>query len=337
MKNNNHECHGSSEFFGRLTPQELADVLELTPQSIYKQSKTQNITLSASATGRRTIPPHSARQILTERGFAFPQQVVSFQIVKGGSGKTTLAFGVATRAQEYGARVLVIDLDKQGNLTYALGVKDSSLITLADIVAPQSSYSIEDAIINIDEYLDLVPSSLENTRLDIELNNNHSLNPEKALFNILKNVRSNYDLIILDCPPDLDAVTSMATLSSDVIIIPVMPDAFNADGLTYTVRELERFKDNYDKAKSIEHYIVLNNFDARLNLSLAYLRDLAMKYPGNFLVDNPIRSDATVKRAIQENKPFSAFPKRTTIREDIDRLTRKILRINQFIANRQAA
>ena len=109
---------------GFLTPAELAEVLGgITIHGVYKALKAHNIQSSSTSTRRKKIPPLGVRKFLTERGFKYPNINVSFQIVKGGVGKTSLSYALALRASHYGARVLVIDLDQQGNLSRSFNVE----------------------------------------------------------------------------------------------------------------------------------------------------------------------------------------------------------------------
>src|SRR6478735_9525944 len=106
-----------------ITPTDIANLLGgVSLQAVYKQMRTQGIDSLAASNRRRLIAPRGVRQLLETKGFTFPKQNVSFQIVKGGVGKTSLSYALATRASHYGARVLAIDFDQQGNLTRSFNV-----------------------------------------------------------------------------------------------------------------------------------------------------------------------------------------------------------------------
>src|ERR1700690_3413651 len=123
MNNETTSVAPSSSSNGILTPPELMDLLGgITIQGVYKALRTHQIATELASTRRRIVHPTGIRKLLTERGFVFPRQNISFQIVKGGTGKTSLSFALALRASHYGARVLAIDFDQQGNMTRSFNV-----------------------------------------------------------------------------------------------------------------------------------------------------------------------------------------------------------------------
>ena len=100
-------------------------------------------------------------------GFKYPNAIISFQIVKGGVGKTSLSFCLAVRASHYGARVLAIDLDQQGNLTRSFNVEASDKPVWLNLF--RDKVPVENAIVELSDNLHLIPSNLNNSRLDTEL------------------------------------------------------------------------------------------------------------------------------------------------------------------------
>ena len=158
----------SQQITGNLTPADLANLFgNITVHGIYKQIKKEQIPIKTNNSKRKQIPPLGVRKFLLNKGFIYPQQNISFQIVKGGVGKTSLSYSLAIRATHYGAKVLLIDLDQQGNLTRSLVLDTKDNKVFLDIV--RDNFPIENTIIQINENLDLLPSNLNNSRLDLEL------------------------------------------------------------------------------------------------------------------------------------------------------------------------
>lgn len=308
-----------------LTPTDLADILGgITVQAIYKTLKSHNIPTETSPTKRKLISPTGVRKILEERGFKYPNQIISFQIVKGGVGKTSLSYSLATRAAHYGAKVLAIDIDQQGNLTRSFGVDARDNPVWLNIY--RDNVSVSKAIVNVSEGLDLIPSNLNNSRLDVELTQS-SANLKDLIKDKIAPIRDNYDLIIIDCPPAINKINTAVTCASDVVIIPINPDPYAMDGLDFTISEITRIKKDFKV--NFDYKIVWNRFDQRERLGTIYMHELASnKDYMEKLIPVVIRTDASLKNAVFDQK--SVFELRGFIKEDIDRLTREILGINAW-------
>ena len=147
-----------------ITQPDLAAALGIRNQAI--AMKAGRLLLEGFRVGNRTAySPSAVRKFLEDRNFRYPNQVLSFQMLKGGSTKTSSAFNLAVRLNQYGARVLVIDSDSQGNLTSALGHQ----ITGEDIVlyhVLSGNASLEEATRQVNEGLDLIPSDFDNSGID---------------------------------------------------------------------------------------------------------------------------------------------------------------------------
>ncbi|WP_274383123.1 ParA family protein [Piscirickettsia salmonis] len=104
--------------------------------------------------------------------------------------------------------------------------------------------SIEDAIVSVNEMIDIIPSNLNNSRLDIELTQSAS-NLKDMIRDMLKSVRNNYDLVIIDCPPAINKINTAATCGSDTVIVPINPDPYAMDGLEFTLAELKKIRKEF--------------------------------------------------------------------------------------------
>lgn len=313
---------------GFLTPSELTDLLgSITIQGVYKILKTHNIDSSASATKRRKINPLGVRKLLEERGFVYPRKNLSFQIVKGGVGKTSLSYALGLRASHYGARVLLVDFDQQGNLTRSFNVDARNSPVWLNVV--RDSVSVEKAIIPLSETLSLLPSSLNNSRLDIELTQSNP-NLRDTIKDKISGIRDNFDLVIFDCPPAINKISLSATCASDIIVIPITPDPYAMDGLDFTLSEIGRIKKEF-KLK-IDTKIVWNRYDARERLGAVYMHSLAKDEDKiKCVMPVVIRVDTSLKNSIFDATSIFEFTKKPNIREDLDQFAREMLGINQFM------
>lgn len=308
-----------------LTPREIGACLGgMTIQGVYKILKTHGIDTTVTGSNRRLIPSIGVRKLLESRGFEYPKLNLSFQIVKGGVGKTSLSFSLAVRANHYGTKILLIDFDQQGNLTRSFDVEAREKAVWLNII--RDSVKMENAIVNVYDGLDLIPSNLNNSRLDVELTQSSS-NLKDMIKDYLAPIRVNYDLVIMDCPPAINKINTAVTCASDLIIIPINPDPYAMDGLEFTLAELNRIKREFKL--TFDYRIAWNRYDARERLGAIYMHEIA-KQEDRFAKILPvvIRSDTSLKNAVFDSKSVFELPRKAQIREDIDQFALEILGLN---------
>lgn len=301
---------------------EAADVFGVTAQALHNQIKRKNLAHQKSK-NRVYFSHNTARELLNLK---FEPQINAFQIVKGGTGKTSLCLAIGVRASLYGARTLLVDLDQQGNLTKACRVQTHNVPIMIEII--NQDLPIEDGIIQVCEGLDILPSRIENALLDSNLMLKR-LPLDRIYKEMLEPLKDKYDLILIDCPPALGSSVTAATLASNRIISPVTPSEFSLEGLEITYGELK----NIEKSFKVNLNIcpVLNEFDARTSLSNDTLR---------FLMTSKKYNETLMRTVIRKNQEFenvltkgiSIFDSLTsnTAKEDIDLLTRELLKIGEF-------
>jgi len=318
----------TKEANGCLTPMDLTGILGgITVHGVYKSLKANHIDVITTKSRRKKIPPLGVRKLLLEKGFQYPHENISFQIVKGGVGKTSLSYALGLRASHYGAKVLLVDLDQQGNLTRSFKIEARDCPVWLNIF--RDGVSIEKAVIKLTDTLDLVPSNLNNSRLDLELSQ-ATPNLKDMIRDVLSPIRNNYDLVIFDCPPAINKINLSATCASDTVIIPVNPDPYAMDGLDFTLAELRRIRQDF-KLK-FDYKIVWNRYDARERLGAICMHDLAKDEAKiNHVLPVVIRVDASLKNSIFDAVSLFDLPRRSAAREDIDQFAKEILGINNWI------
>lgn len=317
---------------GYLTPNDLTHLLgDITVHGVYKILKTKNIEVILTKSKRKKIPPLAVRKLLESKGFIYEMKNISFQIVKGGVGKTSLSYALGLRASHYGARVLLVDLDQQGNLTRSFKIKARDFPVWLNIF--RDNVKPSDAIIHLTDTLDLIPSNLNNSRLDLELTQAPT-NIKDMLRDSLSQIRDKYDLVIFDCPPAINKVNLAATCASDTVIIPLNPDPYAMDGLDFTISELKRIRKEFKL--NFKHHIVWNRYDARERLGAICMHNLAKdKDKIKNVLPVVIRVDASLKNSIFDAISLFDLPKKSAVREDIDQFTREILGINKWIESKK--
>ncbi len=308
-----------------LSPRELASLLSVSTNSVYKIIKSSNLATTQSATNRKKLPPSTVKELLSKRGLQFKSKIYALEGLKGGIGKTTLSIAIAEGAARYGTRTLVVDLDMQGNLTEYFSNEIPPKNVLVHVV--KGSVKLEDIICSHSEFLDFIPSSLDNSRLELELNK--AINYKTFLKEMFLPIIDRYDLIILDCPPTLSKITTLATCAADCVLIPINADRDSMSGLYYQLDEINNLKKTFDI--DTDYKIIWNKFDAREKLSSHYMQEI---YTSSSTRDNILpmvmRTDSTYKNAKALKQSLFSM-KKSSAKEDSEQLVKEILGINSWL------
>ena len=173
-------------------------------------------------------------------------KVLAFANQKGGVAKTTTTINVGVALQEFGNRVLVVDMDPQGNLTMSLGLNpDSVRPSMFEVLV--NGVRIEEVIYH--QELDIAGSSIDLAAAEIALSS--LIGRERALSKALLEVRDRYDYILIDTPPSLGLLTVNALTASDAVIVPVQCEYLSLRGLAQLERTLELVRENLNPAVHI--------------------------------------------------------------------------------------
>ena len=301
----------------KMTAVDAANYLGVTVQSIHKNLKQKELQ-SFKSQNRVYFGHETAKDLFN---ITFKPKVISFQIVKGGVGKTSVSHAFAIRANLYGARVLCIDLDQQGNLTRSFNYDPDEVPVMIDMLS--DNLPVEDCIVNISEGLDVLPSRIENATLDnFIMLNKYPL--DRLYKKIVDSVRDQYDFIIFDCPPALGQSVAAATLASDLVVATVTPEQFSLNALQITCAELKKLNKTFDKNVDIK--IVLNKFDNRNALSSEVLSNILNdENVKGSLCSSFIRICQEFPNTIYAHTNIFNSLKNSSAKEDIDLFTREIL------------
>jgi chromosome partitioning protein len=196
-------------------------------------------------------------------------QIISVINQKGGVGKTTTVINLAAGLTQLNKKILVIDLDPQGNATTGLGLSnvDNSSDTIYGVL--NGTREINDIIKKTQfENLDIVTSNVDLSGLEVETadNSNRAFILKAKLGAYLKDSRRSYDYVIIDCPPSLSLLTVMALVSSNSLLVPLQTEFFALEGLTQLMKTIERVKVNLNPDLKIRG-ILLTMYDKRNKLS----------------------------------------------------------------------
>jgi len=196
-------------------------------------------------------------------------QIISIINQKGGVGKTTTVINLAAGLSQQNKKILVIDLDPQGNATTGLGLSnmENSEETIYGVL--NGTKQISEVIKKTEfENLDLVASNVDLSGLEVETadDSNRAFILKLKLTSYLKDSKGSYDYILIDCPPSLSLLTVMALVSSHSLVVPLQTEFFALEGLTQLMKTIERIKVSLNPDLKIRG-ILLTMYDKRNKLS----------------------------------------------------------------------
>ena len=195
---------------------------------------------------------------------------------KGGVGKTTTTVNLTAALGAKGHKVLLVDVDPQGNSTSGLGINKRDLQNSTyDLLV--SAAGVEEVLVHTPfENVDILPSNIALAGAEIELV--ELQNRAMRLKNALLKIKADYDFILIDCPPSLGIITLNAFTASDTLLIPIQCEYYALEGLSQLMSTLRQVKRLYNPNIDIEG-VLLTMYDARLNLTVQVVAELKKYFP----------------------------------------------------------
>ena len=227
---------------------------------------------------------------------------------KGGVGKTTTSINLSASLAELGKKVLVVDMDPQGNTTSGLGVEKENLEeTVYELLLGE--IQIEDCLIREKfENLSIIPSNINLAGAEIELIDVE--NKQYLLKNALDQIREDYDFILIDCPPSLNMLTINAMCAGNTILVPIQCEYYALEGLTQLMHTIDLVKERLNPELEIEG-VVFNMYDARTNLSLQVVENLKANLHQN-IYKSIIPRNVRLAEAPSYGMPITLYDSKST-------------------------
>jgi len=223
---------------------------------------------------------------------------------KGGVGKTTTNINLAACLAMRGKKILVIDIDPQGNTTSGLGIQKKTLELTSYSLLVDDEVNAEDVIIPTGvENLDIMPASVDLAGAEIELVKLGGR--EKRLKTALDRVRYQYDYMFIDCPPSLGLLTINALTAVDSVLIPIQCEFYALEGVSQLVSTVELVRRSLNPDLKIEG-VILSMFDGRTNLSIQVVEEVK-KYFGNKLYSTVIPRNVRLAEAPSFGLPITSY------------------------------
>ena len=222
---------------------------------------------------------------------------------KGGVGKTTTAINLSTALAAVGRRVILFDLDPQGNASTGVGIdRNAAKVGSYEVLvegAPLAEAVVETDIPN----LSLVPASVDLSGGELEL-----VDVESREFRLKKAFQAfhqDFDYVLIDCPPALGLLTLNALVASDGVLVPLQCEYLALEGLSQLVRTVERVRDAFNRSLTIQG-IVLTMYDGRNNLSALVANDVR-SYFGKVVYNTQIPRNVRVSEAPSHGRPVLLY------------------------------
>ncbi len=239
-------------------------------------------------------------------------KVIALTNQKGGVGKTTTAVNLGVCLSKQGKKVLLVDADAQANLTMSLGYPRPddlpiSLATIMQDIIDDNPFDVQKGILHHSEGVDLLPSNIELSGLEVRLIN--AISRERVLTTCINEVKKNYDYVLIDCMPSLGMLTINALAAADSVVIPTQPHYLSAKGLELLLRSVSKVRRQINPHLRIDG-ILMTMVMPRTNISKEVTALVRSAYGQNIKVfDAQIPHSIRAVEATAEGKSIFAYDK----------------------------
>ena len=258
-------------------------------------------------------------------------KIIAMVNQKGGVGKTTSTLNLGVGLAKQGHKVLPVDSDPQGSLTISMGIQDPDSLThtlaTAMLAEIHDMELTESAIIAHNEGLDLLPANIELSGVEMSLFN--AMSRETIMRNVLGQVKSKYDYILVDCMPSLGLMTINALAAADSVIIPSQPNFLSSKGLNLLLRSVSRVRKQINPKLRIDG-ILFTMVDNRTNNAKEIISSMRSAVGDNIRVfQTEIPRSVRAAEAAQEGKSIYAYDKNGRVAEAYAALSKEVSQLGK--------
>lgn len=248
-------------------------------------------------------------------------RVISVANQKGGVGKTTTAVNLSACLAEAGKRVLLVDIDPQGNATSGVGIDRKSVSTSVYDLLLEDVPALQAMVKTRIDNLYMVPATIDLAGAEIELV--PRISRENRLKKALDGAREHFDFVIMDCPPSLGLLTLNALTASDSIMIPIQCEYYALEGLTQLMDTFRLVREALNPALEVEG-VVLTMFDGRTNLSIQVVDEVKKHFRGK-VYGSIITRNVRLSEAPSHGLPITLYDPRSRGAEAYQELAREVI------------
>ena len=308
----------------------ISQLMQTSPNTVSRQISSLQIEPISNDTSHNKRYSVEKTRIITNSLFAcnkrpIEQKIQVFYNFKGGTGKTSLCYQVASHLAILGFRVMALDIDPQGHLSSIMRIpEDWNGSTIYDVVI--NGFPLEEALVQVFPGLDLLPANISMTRIEVPLSS--KTKREEKLKNILDPFRDKYDFIVMDTNPTISTLNMNALVASDRVNVVCETQPFSLSGLRVLVEQMVAFYE--DMGYKTNYCIIPNKYEIKTAISQEVLGALRSEY-GNAVISSVVRKSEDINAASKKKMPISTFCKsKSTAFEDVMDLVHELIKQSQL-------